>query len=391
MHKYKSLPLFAVLLMFQPVWSQKTADVIKKVLKATSDFQNYDIQFEKYFKFQSEKDTVKETYHSVVYRTDIEYNIGWHRIYQEGMVPKSVVASNTSEVARLNFKDNMYYSLRLADDEKKVINSVQLNIYHPLTRYKEDYKGFEVLDKDKHAIWLQKIDTVKDAAKKVKLVNKILIGINPDTYIPESEETWVWFRNGGVQYSRFKLLSHHMRPKNQYASVLKTSDSLITYIKSFTNGDSLRAKNKKVYKQVRIGDTAFVFNGILHAGNKPYDFSQNRDSIVIIDFFYTTCAPCITGVVEINKVYNRNKGKGVGAFGIDPFSSDWPNLAEFVKERGINYPIVKTKQELVLEYGVTGYPRLFIIKNGIIVKIYYGFNKEMDKLLQAEIDALLKG
>jgi hypothetical protein len=33
---------------------------------------------------------------------------------------------------------------------------------------------------------------------------------------------------------------------------------------------------------------------------------------------------------------------------------------------------------VVYDYGVTGYPRLFVIKNGNIVKIYYGFAKGMD-------------
>jgi len=381
-----------MLSIFTQIKAQKTADIVKKVLKATSEFENYDIKFEKYFKFQSEKDTIKEIYESVVCRTDIEYNIGWHRIYQHhNMAAKSLIAINAKEAARLNFKDHLYYNQLLADDEKKVIQTVQSQLFHPLTRFKEDYKGFEVMKTDEPFISLQKLDTIRDAGKRVKLINKTILSINKSTYLPEVEESWTWFSNGGLQYSKYRLLDYKISSGKRFESVLKTSDSLVAYIKSFTNGDSLKEKNKKVYRQVRIGDTASIFRGTKHQGETAFDFSALSDSIVILDFFYTTCGPCMAAIPEINKFYQANLNRGISVLGVDPFSSDWPKLELFITEKSVTYPIIKTPQDVVLAYGVTGYPRMFVIKNGVIIKIYYGFAKGLEKELQQLVDGLIKG
>jgi peroxiredoxin len=391
MNKFRIITLLSGFLLYFPLQAQKTADVIKKTIKATTAFKDYDIKFEKRFKYPLEKDTVDEVYHSLVYRTDMEYNIGWHRIYyKDGMQPRSLVASNTKLVARLNFKENLYFQMSLADDEKKVISAIKSNLYHPFMRSKEDYGKFVVLKSDKRNIWLQEIDTLKDANRKVKLINTTILTINAETFIPEMEESWTEFRNGSVQYGKYSLLEYHHLPAKNYESVLKTSDSLIRYITSFDNGDSVKESRKKAYKQVKIGDTAYSFKGTEHDGKKSFDLASVKDSIIIIDFFYTSCKPCAAAVQEIDKVFMRNKDKGVTVIGVDAFSSDWVNLDKFISEKGIHYPIVETKNELVLEYGVTGYPRMFIIKNGLVVKIFYGFTKDLDRLLQNQVDALLK-
>ena len=103
-----------------------------------------------------------------------------------------------------------------------------------------------------------------------------------------------------------------------------------------------------------------------------------KDSVIILDFFYTTCAPCIAAIPEINKVYEHFKDKGVSVIGVNPFNTDWDHLPNFINDHSVAYQVVKTDKQVVYDYGVTGYPRLFVIKNGIIVKIYYGFAKGMD-------------
>jgi thiol-disulfide isomerase/thioredoxin len=371
--------------------AQKKQDVVKKVMKATEAFEQYEVKYEKLLKYQSEKDTIREVYHSTVYRTDIEYYIGWHHIfYLKGMTPKSLVSINTKEVARLNFKDNIYYDQRLADDEKKVMATLQSHVFYPWTRYKEDYRDFEMLEPAAGKLYMQKLDTVRDGTKKIRMINRTIITISSETYIPETEESWTWFRNGGLQYSKYRLIDYNMLSKKAYAPVLKTSDSLLRYIKGFVNGGSIREKNKKAYKDIKTGDSAYMFSGITHSSGQVFHLKDVRDSIILLDFFYTTCVPCVSAVPEINKLYLRNKDKGVLMLGVDPFSSDWPNLNELVMEKGLQYPIVKTSQDLVLEYGVTNYPRMLIIKNGVIVRIIYGFSKDLNKSLQADIDALLK-
>lgn len=130
-----------------------------------------------------------------------------------------------------------------------------------------------------------------------------------------------------------------------------------------------------------------LFSGINMSG-QTIKVSPATDSIIILDFFYTTCAPCIAAIPELNKVSEQYKGKGVSVIGVNPFNTDWDHLPNFISDQALVYQVLKTDKQVVYNYGVTGYPRLFVIKNGIIVKIYYGFAKGMDAELVKLIDAI---
>ncbi|MFM6983408.1 MAG: TlpA family protein disulfide reductase, partial [Chitinophagaceae bacterium] len=64
------------------------------------------------------------------------------------------------------------------------------------------------------------------------------------------------------------------------------------------------------------------------------------------------------------------------------------HLPNFISDHSVAYQVVKTEKQVVYDYGVTGYPRLIVIKNGIIVKIYYGFAKGMDAELSKLINSI---
>lgn len=386
-----TLALLLAVILVHSACAYKTPDVVKKVLKATREFTTYEIRYQKLFKYQGDKDTIRETYHSRVNNGNEKYYIGYHYIYSTpGMMRKSAVAVNTTEIARVNYSDSMYFALQLSDDEKKVTGSLQGHIYHPLLMTKEDYDGYEISGEAGNLIMLQKTDTVRDQKQRVKVVNRTVISINKDSWLPESEESWALFRTGGTQYSNYKLLSCAILGDKAYKPILKSADSLIKIIKTYADGDSIKNSRKQQYLTTRIGDSARIFKAILHGSNTAYNVSSFKDSIVIVDFFYTTCAPCIAAIPEINNVYLHNRHRGVRVFGIDAFETDWGNLDQFVRDRSVAYPILKTDKSPVYAYGVTGYPRLFVIKNGIIVKIYYGFTRGLEQELQKLIDELSK-
>lgn len=388
MNIFKPIVLFSLFgLIASPLKADIPKDLLKKILKATANFETYSIDYSHHFKYPNEADTVKESYHSLISRTEMDMYVGYHQIsYQKSGQVKSLAAANNTEVARLNYKDKYFYVQTYKDNPSKFVNNLNSYLYQPLLYSKDELNQFKFSLEDDNKILLDKVDTTKDQKNRVTLITYTTLTISKKDYLPVKEVVKA-IRNGKTQYASYELINYNLLNANRYADILKQSDSFLLVIKQNTNGDSLKTNKKDLYKKIKIGDTVANFSGSLNSGS-AFNFNTFKDSIVILDFFYTTCVPCIAAIPELNNVYNNYRGKGVMVIGVNPFDTDWENIPNFINDRTVNYPIVKTTKQTVYDYGVTGYPRLFVVKNGIIVKIYYGFAKGLDKELIKLIDSI---
>ena len=107
---------------------------------------------------------------------------------------------------------------------------------------------------------------------------------------------------------------------------------------------------------------------------KQIKLSDYKGKIVILDFWATWCAPCRKGIpdlVEIQKEYKDN----VVIVGISLDKQSTKNFViPFMKEFGINYPVVYGNGKVVADYGyIQAIPTSFIIdRKGNIVDGFVG-------------------
>ena len=377
--------LFAVLI--QEIHADVPKDLVKKILKATATLETYSVTYKRQFKYPNEIDTVSELYQSSISRTDVDMYVGWHTIaYQRSNTPRSIAAANNQEIARLNYKENLYYAQSYKDNPTKFISNLTTYLYQPFLYSKLELEAFTVSSENSDSYILSKTDTTKDQKQRVTLITKTNLTISKKTYLPV-KETVISTRNGRSQFAAYELYNVQILPNTNYTRILTQADSFLTIIKKAPNGDSLKATRKDLYKKLKIGDTMTAFAGKAMDG-ADLKIDASKDSILIFDFFYTTCGPCIAAIPELNKVSEQFKGRGVSVIGINPFNTDWDHLPNFISDHSVAYQVIKTEKQVVYDYGVTGYPRLIVIKNGIIVKIYYGFAKGMDAELSKLINSI---
>ena len=137
------------------------------------------------------------------------------------------------------------------------------------------------------------------------------------------------------------------------------------------------AANEKAQtvKQKKQANAAYDFSLKTTAG-KTVKLSDFKGKVVILNFWATWCPPCKAEIPSFIGMYKKYEKDGLVIVGVAV--DDPAKVAQFVKDNGVNYPVVIADQTTVTAYGgVRGIPTTFVIdKNGSIVRNYTGYRPE---------------
>jgi cytochrome c biogenesis protein CcmG/thiol:disulfide interchange protein DsbE len=108
---------------------------------------------------------------------------------------------------------------------------------------------------------------------------------------------------------------------------------------------------------------------------KTIELSNYRGKVVILDFWATWCPPCKAEIPDFIKLYSKYKKDGFQMLGISVDQGGLDAVKPFMKEYGVNYPIMLATENVINEYGgIRGIPTTFVIdKEGRIVYKFVGY------------------
>jgi thiol-disulfide isomerase/thioredoxin len=113
--------------------------------------------------------------------------------------------------------------------------------------------------------------------------------------------------------------------------------------------------------------------------------SEFRGKTVVIDFWATWCPPCIFQVPELNRFWEANREAGdVAVLGVAVDAEGASVVAPWVKEQGVEYPILIGSEELAKQFGALGFPTLVVVKpDGTIDSLHVGLIEvaELERIL----------
>jgi thiol-disulfide isomerase/thioredoxin len=130
---------------------------------------------------------------------------------------------------------------------------------------------------------------------------------------------------------------------------------------------------------------AFLVNDL--DGN-PVSTAAWKGKVVFINFWATWCPPCRAEIPVLIDLANRYKDR-LQIVGVSVDDGDPADVKQFVKEAGINYPIVMADRSIIAEYGgVAALPTLFVVNpDGNVVQKHEGLYS--NALYEAEVRLLL--
>ncbi|MFH1783814.1 MAG: TlpA disulfide reductase family protein [bacterium] len=103
--------------------------------------------------------------------------------------------------------------------------------------------------------------------------------------------------------------------------------------------------------------------------------SELRGAVIILDFWATWCPPCRDEIPGFIKLYDKYNEKGLEIIGISVDKGSDGQLIKFAEEWNMNYPIVRSTNDVNKAYGgIRAIPTTFIIdKKGKIRNKHIGF------------------
>ena len=123
---------------------------------------------------------------------------------------------------------------------------------------------------------------------------------------------------------------------------------------------------------------------------KEFKLSDHRGKIVILDFWYRSCYPCIKALPQLQQFSTEHSPDEILLVGMNPFDSK-EKIIDFLDKRGVTYTSVYNAKEIAKEYKVTGYPHLFVINpEGKIHVSHSGWDEAFYNELFEEIKAFAK-
>lgn len=105
--------------------------------------------------------------------------------------------------------------------------------------------------------------------------------------------------------------------------------------------------------------------------------SEDIDSrILIMDFYYRRCSPCILAMMELRELDSLFQKKDVQIVGFNVKDKDVEKINSQLKKFKINYPIAINAYELSRKYNFSSVPQILVIdtKKNKIIKHYSGLS-----------------
>ena len=151
------------------------------------------------------------------------------------------------------------------------------------------------------------------------------------------------------------------------------TDSIVSHdsiIKTFNikiNLSSNKPENQKIYSFLNKKLPPTILTSI---NNKKIDLSKLEGKPTLLNFWFTTCQPCMDEMPALNKIKENLKGK-VNFIAIT--FENKKSVENFLKTHKFNFIQIAGANGFIKELGIEHYPKnIFIDKNGIVRKIDIG-------------------
>lgn len=211
--------------------------------------------------------------------------------------------------------------------------------------------------------------------------------IRKSDYLPIARSSYGEFQGMyEYEFTTIEYLAINTLKKEDFTPYAKIEDVNIEAIyeqnKSMFAPDSFANKNNKPkneFKQtsvdVDLSTKKFPFNDFTLSDGNKLKLSDLKGKVVLLDFWYRSCLPCIKAMPELAQLQREFKNDLV-VIGVND-RDEQDQVEDFLKYKKVNYPSTyKSELHISNSLKINAFPTTIIIdKNGNMVFMETGFDK----------------
>lgn len=143
-------------------------------------------------------------------------------------------------------------------------------------------------------------------------------------------------------------------------------------------------------KLLAVGDSFPNLKGWSYNWKDTLDLKRIVSRVVIVDFWYMDCFPCIKAIPKLNDLSKKYSEEQLMVIGVNPFNKnekDLGRMPNFLEHNPIGYPFVFIDRNEAAEYQVTAYPSFYVLnRDREVVHSSVGFSEAMEVELDSVIN-----
>jgi thiol-disulfide isomerase/thioredoxin len=200
-------------------------------------------------------------------------------------------------------------------------------------------------------------------------------------------DTTLTFKNQEGKVLTKEEVKEFMKGVFSLRQQLVDGKKVITLIPSGNDERSLQYAKLDTFKNSLINKPVAAFN-LVDINKNTWNTDKLKGKIIIINFWFTACNPCIQEMPHLNKLVAENKDSFV--LFIAPAPENETQVKKFLKKYAFDYNIIPSSTEFISAMDIKNFPtHLVVDKEGIIRQVFIGYADDIKEKLQAEIDKLV--
>ncbi len=162
---------------------------------------------------------------------------------------------------------------------------------------------------------------------------------------------------------------------------------VITIIPTGNDERAIRQAKLDAFKSSLINKPFGSFN-LTDLNNTTWNSEKLKGRVVVINFWFTGCKPCIQEMPHLNKLVADNTDS---VLFIAPAPETESQIRKFLRKYTFEYNIIPSSIDFINSMKIENFPtHLVVDRQGIIRQVFIGYADDIKEKLQLEIDKLAR-